>query len=185
MKKLYATIIAIVICGCSSTTPTAVKTHDLGPEWSPIRQIRVRGISSGPTGAVLGLAIASDSTVTTIAPYVYVKDVATFLRRNPPGSPQFRALLSHEREHAKRQLARGLYSWLWNYLYDKEFALDEEKHGWYHELMFYRKAGLPIARDVVAATLANYVNLTGRITTFDDARRWVDDVLAGKWTPNE
>lgn len=182
MRSAIFAIITL-LCGCASQ-PAKLTKYELGPEWKPLKEIRNRGFTSGPIGSLLGLAIASDSTVTTVMPYIYVKDVDVFLKRRLPGSAQFTALLRHEQEHAKRQEARGLYSWIWNYLYNKEFALEEEKIGWYHELIMYKNSNLPINVDGVAATLATYVNLTGRITTFEEAKAWIYSVLNGSWKPD-
>ena len=154
----------------------ATATYDLPEEWRPLEQIRERG-------AAVDALIDNDSTVTTIGKNVYVKDLEVFLERNTPASVRFRALMRHEQEHAIRQFDYGLWGWITRYTHDVEFMWQEEARGWYYELTLLQQAGRAINPDVVAASLSNYKNISGRMVSFDDAKTWVLDVLAGRWSP--
>jgi len=161
----------MVLVGCKGPS-----TYALSGEWHPLRQISERG-------PVVGLVVTSDTKIYTIGDTVYVKDLENYLKRKPPGSVQFKAQMRHEQEHAIRQRTAGLRIWLTRYGYNTRFAWLEEQCGWYYELIALQKAGLRINVDGVAAVLAGYKNLSGHITTFEEAKKWTLDVLQGRWTP--
>lgn len=127
--------------------------------------------------------LVSNTIATTLGTRVYVADLGEFKRRFPEGSPERDALLAHEREHAVRQLDSGLGPWLARYLNDREFMWREEQLGWFLQLRALQAAGRPLFPAVIANTLSGYRNLEGRMVSREDALSWIQDVLAGRWTP--
>jgi len=151
-------------------------TYDLPVKWRPLEKIRERG-------NILNTVIQSDTAITTVGTSAYVKDLTKWLDKHPPNSLMFNAIMRHEQEHAKRQLDYGLYTWIAKYSYDRNFALEEELIGWYYQVTTLSNMGQQINVDAVAAILAGYRNLTGKLITFEEAQNWVRDVLAGHWIP--
>jgi hypothetical protein len=135
-----------------------VDIHRLDAEWLPLEQLRER-----PSALLPG------SVTTTVGERAYVADVEKWLEERPIDSPRYRATLAHEQEHAKRQLAHGVTTWIAKYLYDQQFMWAEEQRGWYISLRAYRRSGLRVNPEAVAKTLNGYKNLQG----------------TGRWRPPE
>ncbi len=175
MKNSIVLVLAcILFAGCTS----AGKTFELPADYAPLKYLKNRSQMPG-----LGLVIRSKNIITTIGDSAYVKDVDEYLKTRPVGGRHFHAIMTHEQTHSRRQIATGTKKWILRYLSDAKFAWAEEQIGWYHELKLLRAGGLMINVDGVAKTLAGYLIPVGRIVSEDDARAWVNDVLAGRWEP--
>lgn len=180
MTKLLSLVSLVVLSGCYLVSPPTddngnVVAHVLEEKWRPLEDVRERPPAVQNFG--------SDTSTTTVGRHCYVKNLQEWLTRYVPGSAKYQALLRHEQEHSKRQLAYGLYLWLARYSYDREFALEEEKIGYYWEITERRRLGYPVNIDGVALALSKYKNLSGSLISFTDARQWILDVLAGNWKP--
>lgn len=171
MRTLLFLLLACLISGCASGN----KAYELPEQFAPLKEIRERGPALG--------AVIDGPWMTTIGEYVYVENLDEWLTRNPPGSVLFEAKLYHEQVHAERQLAHNVYLWIANYVYDTNFALEEEKLGWYRELLYLRSCGQTINVEGVARALSRYKNLSGKLISYEDALTWVRDVLADRWHP--
>lgn len=147
--------------------------HRVDPRFAPIEAIVER----------VPLPGLSRTTATTVGTKVYVADLKGWLRRHPPGSALYDAVLLHEQVHARRQLAAGVDPWIERYLRDRAFMWDEEQRGWYVQLQHLRQQGLAIDAQAVARNLSKYRNLAGAMVSYDDALTWTQAVLAGTWTP--
>ena len=148
----------------------ATKVHDLAEQYHPLERVKESPLRPG-TG------------ITTLGRTAYVNDLDEWLAKRPPGSALYHAILLHEREHTVRQLAYGQTAWLGRYLNDTEFMWAEESRGWYIQLKEYQRRGLQVNPEGVAKTLAAYMNISGRMISYEDALTWVRDVLAGRWSP--
>lgn len=164
---IRALLVVCLLTGCQS--PLA-----LDERWRPLVEVVER-----PD------LLVSDTIATTLGTRVYVADLGAFERRFPEGSPEREALLTHEREHAVRQLNSGLGPWLARYLNDREFMWREEQLGWFLQLRALQAAGRPLVPSVIARTLSDYRNLEGRMVSEADALAWIQDVLSGRWTPED
>jgi len=154
--------VLLLVGGCRASLP-------LEPRWRPLVEVVERpGLGSADPG------------VTTLGTRVYVRDLDAFAKRYPAGTPEREALLSHEREHARRQLALGLGSWLARYLSDAGFMWREEQVGWGLELRLLRESGRSPRPEAVALALSRYRNLSGRMVGYSQALAWVRDVLRGR-----
>lgn len=181
MRKSLAFVLMLpLLAGCQlvqspKNDDGILISHDLDEKWLPLEDVRER--------PRLVRDFGSDTATTTVGRHAYVRDLQEWLTRVVPGSAKYQALLRHEQEHSRRQLAYGLYLWIARYSYDKRFALLEEQIGWYYEITENRRLGNSVNVDVVAAILSRYENLAGRLISFEEARLWILDVLAGRWTP--
>ena len=164
MIRLAHLLIAVALAGCQPYT--------LEERWRPLEEVVERPALH-----------ASNTVSTTLGARIYVVDLGAWLKRFPPDSPEQEALLLHEREHAVRQLEAGLGSWLARYLNDRAFMWREEQVGWFLQLQRLRQAGRPVVPAVIAAVLADYRNLSGRMVDYGEALAWVQAVLSGAWTP--
>lgn len=117
--------------------------------------------------------------MTTVGGYVFVSDLG---RYEDLGDPVVRAVLLHERVHAIRQ-GRFPPVWIARYLTSREFALEEEKRGWFEQIQELRRQGQTVNAEWVAKTLSGYRHLAGELVSYEDALRWVQDVLRGAWRP--
>ncbi len=160
--------------GTASEPPTDDEgVHRVDPRYAPVEAIVERPTLPG----------LSSTVATTIGTKVYVADLDGWLKRHPPGSATYDAVLLHEQVHARRQLAAGVDPWVQRYLHDRAFMWDEEQRGWYVQLQHLRQQGLGIDVQAVARNLSKYRNLTGPMVSYDDALAWTEAVLAGRWTP--
>ena len=178
MRNLLVLILLSSLTGCLSAPRDDegnVIAHKLDVEWRPLEDVRER-----PN---LVRNVGSATVTTTVGKHCYVKDLEEWLVRVRPGSPKYKALLRHEQEHSRRQLKMGTWLWIGRYSYDKKFALLEEQIGYYYEITERRRLGNPLNVDATALVFSKYKILTGRLITFDEAKQWILDVLAGRWTP--
>lgn len=159
-------LVAIVLAGCSADVIR------LEPEWAPLAEVVQR-----PS------LVFTDETSTTLGTRIYVADLDAWERRYPEGSVEREALLLHEQEHARRQLAAGLGRWLGRYLNDREFMWAEEQRGYALQLRHLARRGRPVNPSALAATLHDYRNLDGRMVGFAQALAFVHAVIAGTWVP--
>ena len=123
--------------------------------------------------------ITDEMFVTTIGDTVYVADINKWSKMR--SLAQYDITLSHEKVHAYRQEEKGLYSWLWNYITCTEFRWHEEQLGWYVDLKLTQMYKLPIYPEVTAGILDNYQSMV----SYDDALKWVRDVINGHWKPDK
>lgn len=153
--------------------PASERVHLLEARWRPLERVEERPPLPG----------LSATTATTISPVVYVQDVQGWLKRHPPGSPHYEALLQHEQLHARRQVAAGVDAWVQRYLRDREFMWAEEQRGWYVQIQRLQQAGFMVDPAAVARVLLQYRNLSGAMVGRDEALRWANDAVANRWTP--
>jgi hypothetical protein len=163
MRMIIASLI-LALAGCTGAS------HAAPEEFRPLKQVTENSLRSG-------------GYITTIGETAYVNDLDSWLERHPVNSVSYRAKLGHESVHSKRQIDAGLAAWLNQYLTDRAFMWEEEKRGWYVELLALRSGGLPINTNGVADVLAGYSNLSGKMVSREEALAWVNDVLAGRWKP--
>lgn len=145
----------------------------LDARWAPLEAIVERAALPG----------VSNTAATTIGTKVYVVDLQRWLKRHPQNSPLFEGVMLHEQVHSRRQLAAGVDPWIARYVRDTAFMWAEEQLGWYAELQLLKSRGLAINVKGVAKSLSNYSNLAGDMVTYDEALKWVEAVLAGRWKP--
>ena len=167
MRYLILLLLLLLPLGCAN-----YESMDLDAKWEPLETIRERPDMLG-----------SDSQATTIGHTMYVEDLDDWLAQRPVDGPRFDAILLHEQVHAVRQLDAGVTVWLSRYVTDTDFMWEEEQLGWYEQLRELRRRGQQINVPGVANTLRNYKNLAGRMVSYAEAVGWVEDVLAGRWTP--
>jgi hypothetical protein len=169
-------VAATLLAGC--------QTYELDDEWSPLSKVIERP----------SLPYGSDTATTTIGAHVYTTDLKQWLADYPPGSVEFVALMSHEREHARRQfryqglageMAKG--AWIARYLSDASFMWAEEQAGYYLSITHLAKNGhWDSSRTLrqAAAMHKHYKTILGRrMVSFEDAKAWIESVLAGRWKP--
>lgn len=162
--SLLLALLAPLASGCQRPYP-------LDERWRPLVEVVER-----PN------LLVSNALTTTIGTRLYVADLRAWLRRYPPGSIEQEALLLHEREHARRQLALGLGPWLARYLNDRAFMWHEEQVGWALQLAHLRDHGGPLVPEALATALAGYRNLAGPMVGYAEALAFVQAVLWGTWT---
>ena len=180
MRKLLALVLLLPLAGCQmlgapKDADGNVVAHKLDAVWRPLEDVRERPRVVRDLG--------SATSTTTLGRHCYVRSLDEWLARVVPGSAKYRALMRHEQEHSKRQLEMGLYLRVARYSYDKEFALLEEQIGYFYEITERRRLGNPINIDGTALVFSKYQNLAGKLISFQDAKSWILDVLAGRWTP--
>jgi hypothetical protein len=181
MRKLLALVVLVTLnSGCAmlgspKDDEGKVVAHDLDSVWRPLEDVRERPRVVRDLG--------SATVTTTVGRHCYVKDLDEWLTRVVPGSAKYKALLRHEQEHSRRQLAMGTFLWVARYSYDREFALLEEQIGYFYEITERRRLGNPMNVDRTAIVFSRYKILSGKLISFDDAKAWILDVLAGRWTP--
>jgi len=163
---MRATILltALLVSGCN------LPVYDVEAVYRPLERIKESPLRPGDGIATVGVT-------------AWVNDLEDWLKKHPSGSPVYHAILMHEREHTVRQLAYGLRPWLKRYLTDTDFMRDEELKGWYIQIQEYRRRGLQPNPEGIAKVLAGYRNIVGQMISYEDALRWVQDVLSGRWTP--
>lgn len=147
--------------------------HPLEGRWRPLVKVVERPSLPG----------LSERATTTVGDTVYVADLERWLAEHPPGDPRYDAVLLHEQVHARRQGEQGLEGWLDRYLNDRAFMWSEEQLGWYEQIQELKRRGLGIDAAALARNLAGYGNLAGPMVSEQEARAWVDAVLAGQWRP--
>lgn len=157
----------VALAGCSSAE------IELGPEWRPLERVRESSLHAAGLG---------DAGARTVGETVYVSSLEVWEKRLPAG-PVRDAVLAHERVHAERQLTYGLWPWITRYAFSRDFAWEEEKHGWYAQIQHLRSRGVRVDPAAVARTLADYEGPWGDLVDEGEARAWVDQALAGKWVP--
>jgi len=170
MRKILSLLALVLISGCAST-----ESFELDKKWEPLEAITERPEIVSNLG--------SDTAITTVGRYCYVKDLDEWLARVQPGTAKFEGILRHEQEHARRQLDTGTWLWISRYGVDKDFALEEEQRGYYYEITERRRLGDLVIPEAYAAVLSNYKILTGRLISYEDALNWVRSVLSGQWVP--
>jgi hypothetical protein len=125
----------------------------------------------------------SETSITTIGEACYTPNLAAWLKKHPPGGPLFAAVMRHEQLHARRQLAEGVDPWIDRYLNDAQFMWKEEQLGWYEQIQFLKGRGFRLDAKAVARNLKSYKNLRGRMVGYDEALKWANDVVGGRWRP--
>ena len=161
-----ALLLSLLLAGCSRDVLR------LEPEWAPLVEVVER-----PS------LVLTDETTTTLGTRLYVANLDGWERRYPEGSVEREALLLHEQEHARRQLAAGLGRWLGRYLNDREVMWAEEQRGYALQIRHLALRGRPVNPQGLAATLHDYRNLEGRMVGYAEALAFVQAVLSGTWVP--
>lgn len=175
MRNVLLILVLITLSGCmmgdkkEDGTPAVRRVE---AEYTPLKWIRER-----PD------VLLSSTAITTVGENAYVVDLGEWLERHPPGSPTYVAKLAHEQVHSIRQHKKGTFLWVSKYLWDTDFMWEEEQRGWYVEITQLRKRGKRVSPEGVAAALKGYKNISGRMVSYEEALKWVKDVLAGRWTP--
>jgi len=181
MRKLLLLVLLVplssgcALLGSPKDNDGNVIAHPLDAVWRPLEDVRERPNIVRDVG--------SDTATTTVGRHCYVRDLDEWLARVVPGSAKYQALMRHEQEHSRRQLDMGLYLWIARYSYDRKFALLEEQIGYYWEITERRRLGNPINIQGTALVFSKYKNLAGSLISFEEARVWILEVLAGRWTP--
>lgn len=148
------------------------EVHALPARFAPLTRIVGKG----------AFPFQSKTSISTLGDACYTPDLARWLQAHPPGGPLYEAVLRHEQLHAQRQ-AGGVDPWLDRYLKDTRFMWEEEQLGWYEQLRFLKERGLRLDAQAVARNLSKYSNLSGSMISYDQALKWTEDVLAGRWRP--
>ena len=167
MRYSILALVLVLTVGCGS-----YKSIELDDKWAPLEQIHERPDMLG-----------SATTATTIGHTVYVESINRWLADHPIDSPRFNATMLHEQLHSVRQLDTGVTAWIARYATDIDFMWAEEQLGWYLTLRELKRTGNQINVLGVATTLHGYKNLLGHMVGTAEAITWVEDVLAGRWTP--
>jgi len=157
-------LLALALAGCSSV--------ELPERWLPLEEVVERP----------SLPFASDRAVTTLGATVYVTHLDPWRDELPDLPPGRVALLLHEQEHAKRQLAygAGLTAWVLRYLNDPAFRWEEERAGWALEIRERRRVGLWSAGSAESVARGLAANYDGMVS-YGDALEWVRGVVAGRF----
>lgn len=165
MRSMTLILIGCLLAGCGS-----VHEHKLDAKWRPLSAI-----------VETDLPFVSDRAITTMGERCYVADLSEWLAAHPPTGPDFAAIMAHEQVHAQRQAdaSGGPGPWVARYLVDRDFAWEEEQHGWRAELRERRRLGVLRPAEVYAAILADYRNAAGKLTSYGDALAFVRGVLSG------
>jgi hypothetical protein len=163
MRNLILVLCLGFLAGCN--------TFDLDQKWRPLEQMVERP--------------GNDGITTTIGTKIYRSNIDAYLAANPPGSPGFDSLLTHEQVHSKRQLKMGLKKWLAKYGTDLDFMLYEEQIGYYTAMLTLRQRGRYRTPESLAHSMSKYKNLVGSMVSYEDALQWARDVYAGRWKPAE
>ena len=148
----------LLLAGCAS--------HPLGPEWLPLEEIRQ--LPGTPAGVAF-----------TVGPVIRVGNLGRWLKKHPQG-PARDAVLHHEREHSRRQIAYGTVSWVARYKTDEAFAWQEEQLGWYQQLQHWKARNVRPDLEQVAHNLVGYPDFE---VTYAEAYSWVSAVWSGAWHP--
>jgi hypothetical protein len=167
MKAGLLPLLALLalLAGCSS--------HPIPEQFLPLESLNQKPLGLG-------------HSVTTIYNTVWVNDVEEYLKRKPEWSPLYVGDMLHERIHSIRMgNIFGTISFLWNYVFDKDFMREEECIPWYFELIYLRSKGIIKPPPYTANFLMGYENLDGPMfETKEEALQWVMDAYSGKWKPN-
>ena len=145
----------------------------LDKRWAPLEKIVER----------LPIPGMSNTAATTISPNVYVVDLDEWLAKHPPNQPLFDSIMLHEQLHALRQEKTGVDDWVDRYLIDREFMWAEEQLGWYEQIRHLRSRGQRLIPEAIAKNLSRYRNLRGSMISYEEALKWVQDVMASRWRP--
>lgn len=155
--------LVFALAGCSSP-----RSLPLDREWRPLERV-----------VEAGDRLLSRGVTVTLGKDACVADLDKWARLYPEGSIQRRAVLLHERCHAQRQLDAGLAPWLARYVADAAFRWREERLGWEQEVATLVRAGVRVDVEALSQILADdYVFFGARMVSRDEARAWLDEVIA-------
>lgn len=160
MRKFIAlALILFALTGCSS--------QPMPEDWAPITTIVER-------------LQPNEGVVTTISPFLIVKDIDEFWEKHPKGSAQLEALRRHETVHARSQesYANGKVNWLIRYTTEKKFRWKEEKAGYKAGILYLHEQGFFIDPVKVAKILSGLTY--GYMVSYEEAHQWALDVLMGR-----
>jgi len=139
--RQFILYLSILFCGCQAPT-----TLELNPKFRPIEKI-----VQTPNDPFL----TSDSVITTKLNECYVRNLGAFLSDTPEGSPEFEAVLLHEKSHALRHLELGFDNFQKYYNTDLHFRWAEESAGWKIQIECLLSKGVKIDEVWIANFLAN------------------------------
>ena len=164
MKKILAAVVALIllISGC------ATDEIKLDNRFRPLKAVKENPVQ--PRGVV-----------TTIFPYLLVRDLDDWQKSFPEGSHHREALLRHERFHAWRQKKLGLSEYLYKYVFDRKFRLEEEKLANYIGLTYLKSRGVRVDVEGKARFLSG--KAYKKMVSYEEIKKWILDVMAGRWKP--
>jgi hypothetical protein len=185
--KVFSILLIVPVVGCKSaesdgirssattyTLPTTKPSISLGAEWMPLKFV-----TEWPRG------ILPSREMMPIGEHLYVRDLDRWMEHHQPRTGIYRAVLAHQREHARRQCVKGVLSWIADYSTKPEFMWSEEQVGWYHQIRVLRIWGKTIRPEMIAAELVEHRNLVGPMTTYEKALKWAELAITGRWLPPE
>jgi len=150
---------------------TGCHVHQLSSQYAPLEQIREQPISF------------SDNIV-TIRKTIWVANLADYLRRNKPGTPDYISDMIHERVHSIREQRMGTLLFICRYAVDRTFMWREEQIAVYFALMYLKRNRCRIDVDFIARGMSDYCTLFLQpMVSYNDAKHWIRAVLQGRWQP--
>jgi len=122
------------------------------------------------------IPIIPDSCLTTVGTSVCVADISSF----DITTQNSVAELLHEQAHSRRQENYpylGTLGWIVNYLFDRDFARNEEEIGWRMELEYKKAHRISVDIPATVAALRTYRVITGYLWDTVEAQKWVESVV--------
>lgn len=162
---MIVSILKLLLSFVSSET----EKHDELLRGTPFKEIRVK--------SELWLIFNGARTIMTIGNTLYVHpDV--WKEHHPSYDYSKGVIQVHEALHAQRQFEKGLDSWIWKYVMDKDFRYEEEQLAYKAEWAWMISRGhkysssFPIewAKMISGSTYGNMVG-------FDKALKWVNETM--------
>ena len=164
-REIVAWILFLIVLWAVFTLSGCSSQHmRLDPKWEPLTSIEQN-------------SICPEHRIVAVGDTVYVRYLGDFLRRNAQKT-RLEAVLVHEQVHARRQRTHplGTFGWCIRYLFDKEFAAEEERVAYLAERAYLLARGK--ARDLEETTsiLRSYWVLTGRLWSRSEAKELAEEI---------
>ena len=153
---------AILLTGCQAPTVLI-----LNPKFLPITKI-----VETPNDPQL----TTDHIITTKISECYVRNLGAFLRNTPEDSPEFVAVLLHERSHALRHSELGFINFQKYYDTDQHFRWEEESAGWKIQLEYLLSRGVKVDEVWTANFLATNPGYRSMVD-YTYALGWVGQIV--------
>ncbi len=164
-RLLTLLVLLLIMAGCT--------THPIPERYRPLEELSQRPWWLG------------GNAMTTIGTTLWVRDIDSYLRRKPEGGALYVGDMIHERIHSLRM--GNIFSTGWfllQYIFSTDFMWEEERIGWYFQIIYLKSKGLLMTPEYTATFLQTYDNLTGHMISREDAVQWSKDVYSGKWKPD-